>query len=51
MTLIFDWFEAGQINPVSGGVLPLERFQDAMAEVLGRRAQGRISIVMNEEAQ
>ncbi len=51
MDLMFGWYEARQINPVSGGVYPLERFQDAMAAVLGRQAQGRIAVVMNEEAE
>ena len=51
MNQLFDWFEAGQIKPVSGGVYPLERFQDAMADVLGRRSLGRVAVVMNEEAE
>jgi NADPH2:quinone reductase len=51
MTQLFDWYEAGQIKPVAGGVYPLDEFQDAMADVLGRKSQGRIAIVMNEEAQ
>lgn len=51
MNLMFGWYEAGQIKPVSGGVYPLARFQEAMAAVLGRQAQGRIAVVMNEEAQ
>ena len=51
MTMMFGWYESGQVKPVSGGVFPLERFQDAMAEVLGRQAQGRIALVMNEEAK
>jgi len=51
MTMMFGWYEAGQVKPVIGGMYPLEKFQDAMADVLGRKAQGRIALVMNEEAQ
>lgn len=51
MNLMFGWYEAGKIRPVSGGVYPLDRFQDAMAAVLGRQSQGRIALVMDEEAK
>ena len=51
MDTMFGWFEAGQIKPVVGAVYPLERFQEAMAEVLGRKSLGRTAIVMGEEAK
>lgn len=51
MTQLFDWYEAGQIQPVSGTVYPLERFQEAMADVLGRKSLGRVALVMGEEAK
>ena len=46
MTQLFDWFVAGRIHPVVGATYPLQDFQAAMADVLGRRAIGRIAIVM-----
>lgn len=51
MELMFGWYEVGQIKPVIGAIYPLEKFQAAMADVLGRKAQGRIAVVMNEEAK
>ena len=51
MTQLFDWYEAGLIKPVSGGVYPLDRFQDAMADVLGRKSLGRVAVVMGDEAK
>jgi len=51
MDTMFGWYRDGKIRPVVGGVCPLERFQDAMAAVLGRQAQGRIAVVMGEEAK
>ena len=49
MATLFDWFEAGRLRPRVSHVFPLERFQDAMATVLGRKALGRVALVMNEE--
>ena len=51
MTMMLDWYTAGQIKPVVGGAYPLERFQEAMADVLGRKSLGRIALVMNDEAK
>ena len=51
MTQLFDWYEVGQIKPMIGGVYPLDRFQDAMADVLGRKSLGRIAVVMGDEAK
>lgn len=51
MDQLFVWYEAGQIRPVAGSLFPLERFQEAMADVLGRKSLGRTAIVMGEEAK
>ena len=51
MTTMFGWYETGQIKPMIGGVYPLDRFQDAMADVLGRKSLGRIAVVMGDEAK
>ncbi|MGE3390716.1 MAG: NADPH:quinone oxidoreductase family protein [Gammaproteobacteria bacterium] len=46
MEQLFRWFEQGRIRPVVGATYRLEDFQTAMADVLARRAIGRIAIVM-----
>jgi NADPH2:quinone reductase len=46
MEQLFRWFEEGRIKPVVGATYALENFQTAMAEVLARRAIGRIAVVM-----
>lgn len=51
MEQLFGWFELGQINPVLGAAYRLDDFQQAMSDVLARRAIGRIAIVMDEEAR
>lgn len=51
MDRLFRWFELGQIDPVLGAAYSLENFQQAMSDVLSRRAIGRIAIVMDEEAR
>jgi len=51
MQQLFDWCEAGRINPVVDTVYPLARVHAAMQDVLARRAIGRVAVVMNEEAQ
>lgn len=50
MQQLFDWFEAGQIRPRVARTFALEEFQAAMAEVLARRASGRVAVVMDAEA-
>jgi NADPH:quinone reductase len=50
MDTMFGWYDAGKIKPVVGGIYPLERFQEAMATVLGRQSQGRVAVVMGQEA-
>ncbi len=46
MGRLFQWFAEGRINPVIGKTYPLQEFQTAMADVLARRAIGRIAVVM-----
>jgi NADPH:quinone reductase len=46
MEQLFDWFAQGRINPVVEVTYPLAQFQTAMADVLARRAIGRIAVVM-----
>ncbi len=48
MQQLFDWFEAGRIRPVVERAYPLDGVFTAMADVLGRRAIGRIAIIMDE---
>ena len=50
MDQLFRWFEEGRIDPVLGAAYRLEDFQQAMSDVLARRAVGRIAIVMDGEA-
>ena len=45
MTQLFTWFQAGLINPLIDCTYPLAEFQSAMADVLSRRAIGRIAVV------
>jgi NADPH2:quinone reductase len=51
MDKLFNWFVAGRINPVVDTTYPLSKVQQAMDDVLTRRALGRIAVVMDEEAQ
>lgn len=51
MEQLFRWFGEGRIDPVVEQTYPLERFRDAMDDILARRAIGRIAIVMDEEAR
>ena len=46
MAQLFAWFEEGRLKPHVEQTFPLEGFRDAMAAVLGRRAVGRVAIVM-----
>jgi len=47
---LFEWFEAGHLNPIISHTFALENFQDAMTTVLGRQSIGRVALVMDEEA-
>lgn len=51
MDLLFGWFDQGRINPIVSATYPLARVQQAMDDVLSRRAIGRVAVVMDEEAQ
>lgn len=51
MGQLFDWFTDGHLDPVLAAAYPLGRFQDAMADVLARRATGRVAVVMDTEAE
>ena len=46
MQQLFDWCVAGKIKPRNGAIYPLADFQQAMADVLGRQAIGRVAVVM-----
>lgn len=46
MQQLFDWCVAGKINPQVAATYPLEQFQQAMADVLGRKSIGRVAVVM-----
>ena len=48
---LFAWFEQGHLQPRVSHSFALDDFQDAMAVVLGRLSQGRVAIVMDEEAK
>jgi len=50
MDRLFTWFEEGRIRPVLAQAYALRDFQAAMADVLARRAIGRVALVMDEEA-
>jgi len=50
MDRLFGWFEQGLIHPVLAKAYALRDFQAAMADVLARRAIGRVAIVMDQEA-
>ena len=42
---LFDWYASGAVKPHVSGAYPLERTGDALAEVMGRRAQGKVVLV------
>lgn len=42
---LMRWFEEGKIRPHVGGTYPLARVKDALADVMGRRAHGKIVLV------
>lgn len=50
MDELFGWFSDGYIKPRVSHSFSLHQFQDAMATVLKRKAQGRVALVMDEEA-
>jgi NADPH2:quinone reductase len=50
MDQLFAWFAAGKINPAVAQCFALADFRAGMAEVLSRRAIGRVAVVMDREA-
>ena len=50
MDQLFAWHAQGRLEPRVSDTFPLERFQDAMAVVLSRRAMGRVALVMGDHA-
>ena len=46
MEQLFAWFDAGRIAPQVAATYSLDDFQHAMADVLSRRAIGRVAVVM-----
>ncbi|MBL4719580.1 MAG: NADPH:quinone oxidoreductase family protein [Alphaproteobacteria bacterium] len=50
MTQLFAWHGEGRLKPRVSATFALEDFQQAMAMVLGRQAQGRVALVMDQEA-
>lgn len=51
MAHLYQWFDEGKLVPRVAGSFALDDFQAAMALVLGRKAQGRVAVVMDEEAR
>ncbi|MBT5107165.1 MAG: NADPH:quinone oxidoreductase family protein [Rhodospirillaceae bacterium] len=50
MAQLFAWYDEGRLKPRVSATFALDDFQQAMAMVLGRKAQGRVAVVMDEEA-
>jgi NADPH2:quinone reductase len=44
---LFHWFEEGKLKPLPMRTYPLERFQEAIAEVRDRKAFGRVVLVQD----
>jgi NADPH2:quinone reductase len=42
---LFDWFASGAVKPHISGSFPLEQTSKALAEVMERRAQGKVVLV------
>ena len=51
MQELFKWFEAGLLSPRVSHTFALDDFQVAMQTVLQRKAQGRVALVLDEEAK
>jgi len=49
VALLMRWFGEGKLRPHVGGAYPLARVQDALGDVMGRRAHGKI-VLTNEAA-
>ncbi|MFP7571737.1 NADPH:quinone oxidoreductase family protein [Marivita sp. S2033] len=46
MAELFDWFQAGHLNPHIGGEYPMDRYAEALDAVMERRAQGKVVLTM-----
>ena len=44
---LMGWFSEGKLRPHIGGSYPLEKTHDALAEVMGRRAHGKVVLIPN----
>jgi NADPH2:quinone reductase len=47
MAQMFAWFEEGKLKPTVHKAYPLEGFREAMADVLGRQAIGRVVVAFD----
>jgi len=47
MAELFRWYEEGKLKPTVHRVYPLEGYREAMAEVLGRQAIGRVVVAFD----
>ncbi|MBS0366127.1 MAG: NADPH:quinone oxidoreductase family protein [Proteobacteria bacterium] len=43
---LLAWYEAGRLRPHVGASYPLERFRDALDEVMNRRARGKVVLTV-----
>ena len=50
MRELFNWFESGFLKPRVSHSFAMAEFQTAMQTVLARKAQGRVALVLDEEA-
>jgi NADPH:quinone reductase len=50
MRELFNWFESGFLKPRVSHSFAITEFQTAMQTVLARKAQGRVALVLDEEA-
>ena len=47
---IMAWIAAGELKPFVSATYPLARAADALTEMMNRRVQGKIAIVMEPDA-
>ncbi len=45
---LFGWVQEGKLRPHVSGAYPLERTGEALAEVMGRRVQGKVVLTANK---
>lgn len=46
MSQLLDWVAAGRLKPRVHGVYPLERIAEALNEIAGRKAQGKVIVTL-----